>query len=157
MIDGVFEGYACIFDEVDLGNDIILSDAFEKSLRAKNAQNISMLWQHDPMQPIGKWLEIKIDQKGLFVVGELSVRTRHARDVAIMIKDNIVDGLSIGFKTQKAVQKRRQAVRVIKQLDLWEISIVTFPMQPNARIIPAQTSSDIVMRKMKQMTASMAN
>lgn len=133
----VFEGYACIFNQQDLGNDVILPSAFEQSLIEKMPQNISMLWQHDPNQPIGRWQEMHVDEKGLYVVGRLSVETRQARDVAIMIEDKVIDGLSIGFKTRRAVQKAQKSTRYIHDIDLWEISVVTFPMQLNARIKPS--------------------
>ena len=134
-MNDVFAGYACIFNEVDLGNDVILPTAFEASLREKMLHNISMLWQHDPNQPIGRWEEMRIDKKGLYVVGRLSIDTRQAHDVAVMITDHVIDGLSIGFKTRRAVQKARKSTRYIQDVDLWEISVVTFPMQPNARIL----------------------
>lgn len=134
-MNDVFAGYACIFNEVDLGNDVILPAAFEASLAEKMPHNISMLWQHDPNQPIGRWEEMRIDKKGLYVVGRLSIDTRQAHDVAVMIADNVIDGLSIGFKTRRAVQKARKSTRYIQDVDLWEISVVTFPMQPNARIL----------------------
>lgn len=133
-MNDVFAGYACIFNEVDLGNDVVLPSAFAQTMNDKMPQNISMLWQHDPNQPIGRWEEFRIDDKGLFVMGRLSTKSSHARDVAFMIEDKVIDGLSIGFKTRRAVQKTKQNTRYIYDLDLWEISVVTFPMQPSARI-----------------------
>lgn len=137
-MNDIFAGYACIFNQVDLGNDIILPSAFEKCLAQKQPNDISLLWQHDPNQPIGKWLELKADAKGLYVVGRLSVKTAQAHDVAIMIEDEVIDGLSIGFNTRNATQKSRDQTRLIHDLDLWEISIVTFPMQVKARIAKPQ-------------------
>lgn len=142
-MNDIFAGYACIFNHVDLGNDVIMPKAFEASLREKAPQNISMLWQHDPNQPIGRWEEMKIDQTGLFVVGRLSTDTSQGHDVAVMIEDNVVDGLSIGFKTRRAVQSAKQAARYIHEIDLWEISVVTFPMQLNARIKPQKTDLSV--------------
>lgn len=138
-MNDIFAGYACVFNQVDLGNDVILPQAFARCLAEKPKQNISMLWQHDPNQPIGIWQDIFVDEKGLYVVGRLSTQARQARDVAIMIADKVIDGLSIGFKTRDAQQKARQSTRYIHDLDLWEISIVTFPMQLGARIESRQS------------------
>lgn len=142
-----FEGYACIFNQLDLGNDIILPEAFNNSLGEKTPNNISMLWQHDPNQPIGTWQEMFVDPVGLYVVGRLAIETRQARDVAFMIADMVIDGLSIGFKTRRAVQKAQKSARYIQDIDLWEISVVTFPMQLNARIkLPKQPINERIAR-----------
>lgn len=133
-MNDLFSGYACIFNEIDLGNDVVMPSAFERSLSEKKPQDISMLWQHDPNLPIGRWEEFKVDEKGLYVVGRLSIAVRQALDVANLIADNVIDGLSIGFKTRRAVQRARESTRYIHEVDLWEISVVTFPMQPAARI-----------------------
>lgn len=133
-----FEGYACLFDQIDLGNDVVVRGAFERSLAEKLPHKISMLWQHDPSQPIGVWQTIQTDEKGLYVTGRLSTDISQAHDIAVMLDDRVIDGLSIGFKTRRAVQKARQSARYIHDIDLWEISIVTFPMQLGARILNAE-------------------
>ncbi len=149
-----FGGYACLFNQLDLGNDIILPAAFNGSFSLDKLSQVRMLWQHDPSQPIGRWEEIKVDKKGLYVVGRLSLNNHQSHDIATMLNDKIVDGLSIGFKTRRAIQKRQESVRYIQDLELWEISIVTFPMQPNARITEpnlAPQSSSVASNTVKRM------
>ncbi|MBL1420250.1 MAG: HK97 family phage prohead protease [Alphaproteobacteria bacterium] len=97
-MNDVFAGYACIFNEVDLGNDVILPAAFEASLREKMPQNISMLWQHDPNQPIGRWEEMRIDKKGLYVVGRLTTHNIMARLEQIFDELPANDDLTLGYE-----------------------------------------------------------
>ncbi|PLW76963.1 HK97 family phage prohead protease [Cohaesibacter celericrescens] len=132
--DGLFEGYACLFDKEDLGHDLIRPGAFSKSLKQRGQQGIKLLYQHDPAQPIGQWLSIREDAKGLFVRGQLALDVEKAREIHSMMKAGILDGLSIGFRTVRGHSDKKAGVRYLVELDLWEISIVTFPMQPDARI-----------------------
>ena len=132
--DGVFEGYASLFNRADLGNDIVLSGAFRDSLRQRGAAGIRMLFQHDPGQPIGVWEILREDAKGLFVRGRLLPDVARAREVLALMRAGAIDGLSIGFKAVRARRDRARGLRLIEKVDLWEISIVTFPMLPDARI-----------------------
>ena len=132
--DGEFEGYACLFGKEDLGHDIIRHGAFSKSLGARGQTGVKLLYQHDPNQPIGQWLTIHEDARGLYVKGRLALEVAKAREVMAMMKAGILDGLSIGFRTIRGQSDRKTGVRTLLELDLWEISIVTFPMQPGARI-----------------------
>jgi len=133
-LDGVFEGYASLFHREDLGRDIVMPGAFSDSLAAKGAAGIRMLFQHDPNQPIGTWVKIYEDARGLFVRGKLAIEVAKAREVLSLMRAGAIDGLSIGFRTVKGVRDRRSGVRRLEKIDLWEISIVTFPMLPEARI-----------------------
>lgn len=132
---GVIEGYASLFGEVDSGGDIVARGAFTKSLASLAAKNgkVKMLWQHDPSQPIGVWDEIREDAKGLFVKGRILTSLSKGREVADMIKAGVIDGLSIGYRTIDAA-KDQGGNRVLNEVELWEISVVTFPMLESAKV-----------------------
>ncbi|EJN01402.1 phage prohead protease, HK97 family [Phyllobacterium sp. YR531] len=131
--DGSFTGYASLFDEVDLGKDAIKAGAFLKSVRERGPGGIRMLWQHDPNQPIGVWTEVREDKRGLYVEGKLAKGVAKAQEVLELMRSGAIDGLSIGFKTVRA-KADGAGVRHIHEADLWEISVVTFPMLPSARV-----------------------
>ena len=132
--DGVFSGYASLFGAVDLGKDVVEKGAFAASLKTRGAAGIRMLFQHDPAEPIGVWTEIREDARGLFVRGRLTKEVARAREVLSLMRGGALDGLSIGFRAVKAKNDPRSGVRRILEADLWEISVVTFPMLPDARI-----------------------
>ncbi len=132
--DGAFEGYASVFGREDLGRDVIAPGAFRDSLAAKGAGGIRLLFQHNPAEPIGRWEELKEDGKGLFARGRLTIEVARAREVLSLMRSGAIDGLSIGFRALKAHRDRARGIRRIDKVDLWEISIVTFPMLPDARI-----------------------
>lgn len=132
--DGGFEGYASLFRVPDLGKDVVELGAFSQSLLRRGPAGIKLLWQHDPGEPIGRWLSLAEDAHGLFVRGRLSLGVRRARDIHALMRDGAVDGLSIGFRTLRQRNDPRTGLRRLLQIDLWEVSIVTFPMLPQARI-----------------------
>lgn len=132
--DGVFEGYASLFGREDLGRDVVVRGAFAESLAQRGARGVRMLFQHDPAQPIGVWDELNEDAKGLHARGRLTVDVAKAREVMSLMKAGALDGLSIGFKALKAKRDGRSGVRRLEKVDLWEISVVTFPMLPDARV-----------------------
>ncbi|MGE3246414.1 MAG: HK97 family phage prohead protease [Beijerinckiaceae bacterium] len=132
--DGVFEGYASLFHLRDLGNDIVMPGAFADSLRDRGSRGVKLLWQHDAAQPVGAWLSIAEDHRGLKVCGRLNLEVAKAREVLSLMREGAVDGLSIGFRTKRAERDAKSGVRRLYQLDLWEISLVTFPMLPQARV-----------------------
>lgn len=134
--DGVeIEGYASLFDTRDQGGDVVMPGAYAASLKALKAQGrrIKMLWQHDPAQPIGVWDEVREDERGLFVRGRILDSVARGAEAAALIAAGAIDGLSIGYRMQKAM-KAEQGGRKLAQLDLWEVSLVTFPMLPSARV-----------------------
>lgn len=131
---GVIAGYASLFGEVDLGGDVVAKGAFAESLKRNGPGRVRMLFQHDPTQPIGVWDEIREDAMGLRVRGRLTLGVEKAREVWALIREGAIDGLSIGFKAVSARRDARTGVRRLDRVDLWEISIVTFPMLPEARI-----------------------
>ncbi len=138
---GWFSGYASLFDEVDLGHDRVERGAFLRSLEKRGPGGVRMLFQHDPAQPIGTWQIIREDQKGLYVEGFLAPGVARAGEVHRLMKTGALDGLSIGFQTVRSKPESKGGIRRILEADLWEISIVTFPMLPSARIAEVKTHS----------------
>ena len=132
--DGTFRGYASLFNRVDLGRDRVLPGAFRSSIRRRGAGGVRMLFQHDPSEVIGTWRVIREDAAGLWVEGHLSPDVAKAREVRSLMKAGALDGLSIGFHTVRARKDAATGVRSIVEADLWEISVVTFPMLPDARV-----------------------
>ncbi len=132
--DGAFEGYASLFNVVDLGRDQVVSGAFTECLAHKSPQAIKLLWQHDPAHPLGVWQEIVEDARGLKVRGKLDLAVAKAREVHALMRSGAVDGLSIGFRTERSRKDPQTGVRRLEKLDLWEVSVVTFPMLPGARV-----------------------
>lgn len=132
--DGQFEGLASIFGVADLGKDVVERGAFTDSLARRGASGVRLLWQHDPAEPIGRWLAIREEPRGLFVRGQLSLAVARAREVHALMREGAVDGLSIGFRTLRARTDPRSGLRRLLQVDLWEISVVTFPLMPLARV-----------------------
>ena len=131
--DGVIEGYASLFGMADLGRDVVERGAFRDSLARRGPSGVRMLWQHDPGEPVGTWLSIREDARGLLVRGRLNLAVRRAREIAALIGEGALDGLSIGFRVVEAA-KGAGGIRRLLKLDLWEISVVTFPMLPGARL-----------------------
>ena len=132
--DGVFEGYAALFNREDLGRDVVVPGAFRDTLNTRGRNVIKMLYQHDPAEPIGVWETLREDGKGLFARGRLMTDVARAREVLSLMRAGALDGLSIGFKAVNARRDPRSGLRKLFKIDLWEISIVTFPMQPDARV-----------------------
>ena len=132
--DGTFSGYASLFGAVDLGQDLVMPGAFHESLGERGSRGVKLLFQHDPNEPIGVWLEINEDNKGLFARGRLMPEVTRAREVLSLMRAGALDGLSIGFRTQQGRTDPASGVRRLDKIDLWEISVVTFPMLPQARV-----------------------
>jgi HK97 family phage prohead protease len=129
------EGYASLFGLADQGGDVVRKGAYEKSLARLKARggSVKMLWQHDPTQPIGVWEEIFEDERGLYVKGRLLPEVERAREAVALIEAGAIDGLSIGYRTV-AAEKDAKGQRLLAELELWEVSLVTFPMLREARV-----------------------
>jgi HK97 family phage prohead protease len=140
--DGGFCGYASLFGEADLSRDVVMPGAFAKSIRARGPAGIRMLFQHDPANPIGVWKEIREDARGLFVHGRLTPEVARAREVLALMRAGAIDGLSIGFRTVRGRTDAKTGVRRLLEVDLWEISVVTFPMLPSARVSAVKSLGD---------------
>ena len=131
---GAFEGYASIFHKVDRGRDMVLKGAFDRSIRQRGARGIKLLWQHDPSEPIGVLDHVREDGRGLHVRGRLLLNLKRAREAYALMRAGALDGLSIGYRTVLSDREAKTGVRRLRDVDLWEVSIVTFPMQEAARI-----------------------
>ncbi|SFI66074.1 HK97 family phage prohead protease [Celeribacter neptunius] len=131
------EGYASLFGRCDSGGDIVQSGAYRASLAALKAKgrSVKMLWQHDPAQPIGVWDAVYEDARGLYVKGRILPELQRGREAMALIEAGAIDGLSIGYRTVKA-RKDAKGHRLLTELELWEVSLVTFPMLPDARLSP---------------------
>jgi uncharacterized protein len=129
--DGSFEGYASVFENVDQGMDVITRGAFTKSLDVRKPK---MLWQHDPQQPIGVWDEVMEDERGLYVKGRISSDVAKGREALGLLRMGAIDSMSIGYQTVEASREGNGSVRRLTELKLYEISLVTFPMNELATV-----------------------
>ena len=139
--DGTVEGYASLFGETDQARDMVMRGAFAETLALRGLRRIPMLFQHDPAEPVGVWLELREDHRGLYARGRLIPEVTRARELMALVKEGAVDGLSIGFRTVKARVDPVTRVRRLHAVDLWEISIVTFPLLAGARVRAVKASS----------------
>jgi uncharacterized protein len=136
ITDGLgIEGYASVFGRRDQGGDVVQRGAYAASLAAMAAagRRVKMLWQHDPGEPIGVWDEVREDAKGLWVKGRILPDVARGREAAALLGAGAIDGLSIGYRTVKA-ERDGKGQRLLAELELWEVSLVTFPMLPEARV-----------------------
>jgi HK97 family phage prohead protease len=124
-----FAGYAAIFDRPDRGGDVVRSGAFTRSLR-RGAGGVPLLWQHDSARPVGRIEYLREDRRGLRVIARLSAGAA-GREAAALLKEGAVAGLSFGYRVRKA---SGAAPRALEEVDLVEVSLVTMPMQPSARV-----------------------
>lgn len=131
----VVAGYASLFGKRDQGGDVVQKGAYAASLKRLTAAGraVKMLWQHDPAQPIGVWDEVREDVTGLWVKGRILTEVEKGREAAALLTAGAIDGLSIGYRTVKA-ERDGKGQRLLSELELWEVSLVTFPMLPEARV-----------------------
>lgn len=136
---GNFEGYASVFNNVDLGDDIIVAGAFTK-VKTTRAGRLKLALFHDLTRLVGS-AEFNQDDYGLFLKGKINLNVSYARDAYELMKEGTLDSMSIGFNTLHADYEERQgrAVRVIKEAELWEASIVPFGMNPEAQVISVKS------------------
>ncbi|MEN9408711.1 MAG: hypothetical protein RL216_685 [Pseudomonadota bacterium] len=129
------EGYASLFGVADRGGDVVLPGAYAASLKRMAAEGgrVRMLWQHDPGQPIGVWDEVREDGRGLWVKGRLLTELERGREAAALLAAGALDGMSIGYRTVRA-ERGPKGRRLLAEVELWEVSLVTFPMLPAARV-----------------------
>lgn len=128
-------GYASLFGAADQGGDVVQAGAYARSLAQLAAQgrSVKMLWQHDPTRPIGVWDEVREDGRGLLVKGRLLLDVQAAREAHSLLRAGAIDGLSIGYRTVRS-EKSASGGRLLHEIELWEVSLVTFPMLPDARV-----------------------
>ena len=135
-VDGVlfafFEGYASTFGNIDLTDEIVMRGAFKRSL--ESGKVIKMLWQHGFQDIIGQFPELKEDDKGLFVRGRINLGTEKGREAIALLRAGDIDSMSIGYKIIEESFHRDLDVRLLKELELFEISLVTEPANELARV-----------------------
>lgn len=131
--EGRFSGYASVFDVIDYYDDEIVRGAFAKSIAEKMPV---MLWQHDSAEPVGVYESIREDDIGLWIEGRLLLDLEKGREAYILLKNQAIRGLSIGFVPILWEWENRESrrIRVLKEIDLWEVSLVTFPANPKALV-----------------------
>ena len=134
--DGTFEGYASVFNNKDLGNDVIRRGAFADTLKGKKPKQIKLLYQHKTDEPIGVIDSLSEDNRGLYIKGRLAMGTQKGKEVYELMKMGAIDSMSIGYRMSADDYKYdpKDKRRIIKSVDLMEISLVTFPMNPKAKI-----------------------
>jgi hypothetical protein len=146
--EGTFEGYGSIFGNVDSYGEKVLPGAFIDSLtrHKREGSSVLMLWQHNPNEPIGVWDDLAEDAKGLWGKGQLILEVQKAREVHALMKRKAIGGLSIGYREQDTDQEGN--VRLLKKLDLYEISPVSFPANRRARYenVKSETMEEFVRR-----------
>lgn len=140
--DGSIDGYASLFGEIDQARDMVMPGAFTQTLKQRGLRKIPMLFQHDPAEPVGVWLELAEDLRGLRARGRLIPDVARGRELLALLRAGAIDGLSIGYRTVRGQIDPRTRVRRLYQVDLWEISIVTFPLLSGARIATVKHTPD---------------
>ncbi|HEX8309215.1 MAG TPA: HK97 family phage prohead protease [Allosphingosinicella sp.] len=130
-----FAGYAAVFDRPDRGGDVVRAGAFERSLK-RGARPVPLLWQHDPARPVGRIEYLREDGRGLRVIARLSGGAA-GRAAAALLGAGKVAGLSFGYRVRKS---SGSAPRVLEDVELVEVSLVTAPMQPKARVHAVEVS-----------------
>ena len=151
VTDGVVQGYASLFGHKDQGGDVVLRGAYAASLARLRAadRRVKMLWQHDPASPIGVWDEVREDGVGLWVKGRILEDVARGREALALLAAGAIDGLSIGYRTLRA-ERDGKGQRLLAELELWEVSLVTFPMLPEARV---QAKGDLSPETWRAMAA----
>jgi len=140
--DGMIEGYGSVFGVADSYDDVIARGAFAASLKAHKAAGTmpAMLWQHEADEPIGVWTEMSEDAKGLKVRGQLCLDTSCGKEAYALLKMGALNGLSIGFISRQWSYDTETDIRTLTEVDLWEVSLVTFPANESARVIGVKAS-----------------
>ncbi len=129
-----FEGYASLFGVPDGAGDVVAPGAFANTLRKNGIDRVRMLYQHFAHEPIGVWEDIHEDSRGLYVRGRLVTDTQRGGEVLSLLREGALNGLSIGFRTQRARRDAATGLRTLLEVELWEISVVTFPLLTGSQV-----------------------
>lgn len=135
--DGFFSGYGSVFGVVDSYKEVVASGAFSETIadRTAKGRKLPVLWQHRSDMPIGAYDTVREDATGLYVEGRLLVKdVALAREAHALMSAGVVTGLSIGYWTRQSSYDEKTGVRTLTQLDLEEVSLVTFPANDDARV-----------------------
>ncbi len=136
-------GYASLFGVRDLGGDRVMRGAFRQSLARRGADQLGMLHQHALSDPIGVWQEVREDPIGLFVRGRIIEQSPAARLAGALVRAGALDGLSIGYVARAARSDPAGDGRILTEIDLFEVSLVSFPMLPGARLTVIRPTPDL--------------
>jgi hypothetical protein len=135
---GAFEGYASVFNNADEQGDVVKAGAFKRSLETWHAKGAwpKMLWQHDAREVIGVWTDMYEDEQGLYVKGQLLLEVAKAREARALLMAGAIDSMSIGYKVagEKPGALNGQQVSYLTDIDLHEVSLVTFPANGAAKV-----------------------
>lgn len=140
---GTFEGLAAVYGNVDLGDDIIEPGAFTKTLKDSKGK-VPVLWQHDMRAPVGLGI-LEDSKEGLLIHGELVMEVPKAQEAYALMKKEVMKGLSIGYDTIVSEYDKDADIRRLKELRLWEVSLVTFPMNPEAQITAVKDINELIL------------
>lgn len=157
--DGLFMGYASVFGKCDSQKEIVAPGAFKKSLSRlrEMGQTPAMLWMHDPTQPIGMWCAMSEDENGLVVQGRLALSTQKGREAYELLKMKALTGMSIGYRVVSSKIDNRRKARILTEVDLFEISLVTFPANDAARVSDVKAPKKTINRKKKTVSKTSSN
>lgn len=148
---GAFAGYASVFNVVDNQQDVMLPGAFSKSLSEKlTASATRLLWQHQADEPIGVLHTIKEDAYGLYVAGDLLLGLQRGKEAYELLKSGAINGLSIGYKPVDFSYDPATGVRYLGAVELWEVSLVTFPANDKAGVTQLKTELPQTIRSFEQ-------
>ena len=145
--DGMFEGFGSVFGNVDAYKEIVAPGAFSESLAQwkQSGRLPPVLWQHRSGEPIGPYLAMEEQAVGLHVKGQLLINdVQRAKEARALMQAKAVNGLSIGFMTREDSFDRVTGIRTLKKVDLWEVSVVTFPANPAAQISSVKSAIDAI-------------
>ena len=138
-------GMGSVFGDLDSYRDIVLPGAFAKSIKEMKAADrvIPMLWQHRSDEPIGYWDSFKESEKGLELGGDFVLEVEKAREAQALSKRKVVTGLSIGYTVPKGGSEydKEKNINFLSEIDLWEVSLVTFPAIDTAQPSPLNLTS----------------
>lgn len=130
----MIEGYASLFGVPDRAGDVIAPGAFRRTLSRRRAGALPLLWQHRPDEVLGRIVYIAEDRRGLFVRAALEGGVARAREALALMRSRTLTGLSIGFRPVRA-RALKHGQRLLTEIELWEVSLVTFPMLDGARVL----------------------
>ena len=156
--EGFISGYASVFGIKDHHGEIVERGAFKRSLEnwTEKGQFPKLLWQHDTREPIGIWKSVVEDHYGLRVEGQLLLDVQRAREVHTLLKSRAIDGLSIGYTIQES-HKDQKGVRLLTNLNLLEISLVTFGANPDAQVTVVKSHTQLSPDDVKDLEATIQN
>ena len=143
---GIFKGYGSIFGNKDSHSDVVMPGAFTKTLLkgGRNGTGVAMLYQHDSRRPIGVWNMLAEDKKGLKVEGQLAMKTQDGQETYELMKMGALKGLSIGYDSKIYEWDEKKKIRYLKEVDLWEISPVTFGANLRATVTSVKELKEIL-------------